>query len=305
MRTRIEPGAVVIGYHRIAEPEEDPLGLCTSPSRFERQLEIVRAETDPISVEALVDGLERGALPPRALCVTIDDGYLDALENAAPMLAAFDVPATVFAVSGLPGEVPWWERLAAIVTRGPTLPERIELSADGNRIAWEAGAPGSSRAAAVRALHRQLLDLPDPSREAALTRLGHLFDAPAIDSSAPRLLTTEELGRLAAVPGISIGSHSVTHPRLAALPEATQRSEAEGGRRRLGELLGQPPVAFSYPNGSCTTRTHRIVAEAGFSCGFTSASGVATPRGDRFAIPRFWVGGLSPEALTRLLRHWR
>ena len=305
LHSRIEPRALILGYHRVAAADPDLLGMCTPPDSFARQLEIVRTEANPISVDELVDGLARGSLPPRALCVTLDDGYFDALENAAPALVAAGVPATVFVVSGLVDVVPWWERLAAIVATAERIPRHIELPSEGKPIAWQSASDSPSRAEVVLGLQRELIDLDTPVRDCVLDELSGAIAPGATPPSGPRLLSRDELGRLAAQPGIAIGSHSATHPRLASLSESAQKAEIESSRHELEGALGRPPRAFSYPNGSCTSATHRLVEGAGFECAFTSATGVATPRGDRLALPRFWVGDLDDETLIRLLRHWR
>lgn len=45
--------------------------------------------------------------PP--VCVTFDDAFANLLEHAVPVLQEFDIPATIFAVSGNLGAMPRWE----------------------------------------------------------------------------------------------------------------------------------------------------------------------------------------------------
>lgn len=86
-------GARILGYHRIAG-ERDVLSV--RPERFRRQLELVRASgADTVSLEEALDRLDAGD-DRRAVVVTFDDGYLDNLEIAAPVLRELGIPATIF-----------------------------------------------------------------------------------------------------------------------------------------------------------------------------------------------------------------
>ena len=43
------------------------------------------------------------------ICVTFDDAFVNLLDNALPVLEQYGVPAVIFAVSGNPGERPFWK----------------------------------------------------------------------------------------------------------------------------------------------------------------------------------------------------
>ena len=86
--------------------------------RFAKILATVAANFSPISLCVARQGLVEGGLPPRALCVTFDDGYADNLLVAAPILKRFGIPATVFVASGyLDGRVMWNDRVIESVRR--------------------------------------------------------------------------------------------------------------------------------------------------------------------------------------------
>ena len=58
--------------------------------------------------EALAALFGDGALPPRAVVLTFDDGYRNFREHAFPILRQFGFPATVYLVSGLLGGRAEW-----------------------------------------------------------------------------------------------------------------------------------------------------------------------------------------------------
>ena len=90
---------IVLTYHRIAEPGVDPWRLSVSPERFAGQMEVLRQQARPVTLEELVSKrIDKGAKP--AVAVTFDDGYVNNLSAAKPILERLGVPATVFVCSG-------------------------------------------------------------------------------------------------------------------------------------------------------------------------------------------------------------
>ena len=97
---RATRGLPVLMYHAF---DEEELGdrFVISRRRFEAQmrvLSLLRYRVVPFEqvVEALHEG---GELPRRTVAITIDDGYLDNLEIAVPILRRRHFPATIFLVS--------------------------------------------------------------------------------------------------------------------------------------------------------------------------------------------------------------
>jgi glycosyltransferase involved in cell wall biosynthesis len=62
-----------------------------------------------------------------------------------------------------------------------------------------------------------------------------------------------------------IGAHTLTHPHLAEVDEATARAEIGGSKQRLEKITGRPVRSFCYPYGSYNDTTRAVVAEQGFA----------------------------------------
>lgn len=109
LRSRLVPGALILGYHRVDNVVCDPHSLCVSPEHFSEQMDVLSRIAHPISLNELVNGLNAGKLPRRAVVLTIDDGYADIWYRAYPILEQYEILATLFVVSGFLGRQFSWD----------------------------------------------------------------------------------------------------------------------------------------------------------------------------------------------------
>jgi peptidoglycan/xylan/chitin deacetylase (PgdA/CDA1 family) len=103
----------------------DPHRVFLPVETFVRQLDLLLARGSTfLDLDGYLAGLETGRWPKRAVLVTIDDGYVSTLTEAAPLLAARAVPAVVFALPGRLGGTSDWM---------PDAADNLLLDADGLR----------------------------------------------------------------------------------------------------------------------------------------------------------------------------
>lgn len=90
----------ILLYHRVNQ-HRDPLNLAVEPTRFERQLRLLkRLGYRTISMADLADALESNRKPSgKPVIISFDDGYLDFYTNAWPLLEKYNFGATVYLVS--------------------------------------------------------------------------------------------------------------------------------------------------------------------------------------------------------------
>lgn len=100
------------------------------------------------------------------------------------------------------------------------------------------------------------------------------------------LLTADQLGQLSAA-GIEIGSHGMTHVRLAGLPRERLAAEVGESRSILGELTGTATEGFCYPYGSFDDASREAVRAAGY--GYACAVS-PVEYDDRYLVPRAFIG---------------
>lgn len=102
-------------------------------------------------------------------------------------------------------------------------------------------------------------------------------------------LMSEEEMREWARQGMEVGSHTLSHARLSALPEPKVLEEIRGSRKELEQLLGEPVTAFCYPYGAENATVRDLARQAGYTNATTTAGGLARPDDDPFGLPRVMV----------------
>jgi peptidoglycan/xylan/chitin deacetylase (PgdA/CDA1 family) len=100
----------VLLYHGFGSRSlrDDPLGMFIPTDRFEEQLCFLTRHFHPLDLSGYLAGLEDERWPPRSFLLTIDDGYVSTLDQAAPLLARYQVPAVLFVSPGLLGHHSVW-----------------------------------------------------------------------------------------------------------------------------------------------------------------------------------------------------
>jgi len=94
-------GLRILLYHRVAD---DPDPLAISPARFREQMRfLASAGYRALDLMGALELLDRGAVPPRTIALTFDDGFADVRDHALPVLEACGFRATVFVATGVTG----------------------------------------------------------------------------------------------------------------------------------------------------------------------------------------------------------
>ncbi|HZO87541.1 MAG TPA: polysaccharide deacetylase family protein [Chthonomonadaceae bacterium] len=328
LRNRLAPGTLILRYHRVTDLPCDPYEQAVTPSHFAEHLEVLRKECCPLPLQDLLQAVQQGRVPRRAVAVTLDDGYADNLHNAKPLLERYAIPATVFVATGNLGTRRefWWDELERLLLHPGSLPPTLCLKARGRRYQWDLGAsadfgaedwhgyrrwrmfateetPGP-RPRLMRDLHALLRALPDAAQQEILQQVRDWAGVDATGRETHRALTPAELIRLADGGLVEIGGHTVTHPALPALLAQAQRDEIQQGKARLEEILGCPVVSFAYPQGDYGPETIAAVREAGFRCACTTCAEAVRRPCDPYLLPRVWPRDWDGDTFARHIRNW-
>ncbi|MCH7873212.1 MAG: polysaccharide deacetylase family protein, partial [Planctomycetes bacterium] len=246
---------LILLYHRVCSLDSDPLLLCVSPGHFAEHLDILRRQYHPISLRELVDAIRDDAVPRDSVVVTFDDGYLDNLEQAKPLLERFDIPATVFVASGYVGGQRefWWDELDRLLLQAGDLPKSLRVRINGTvceqfmgedaldsaaslrkRRAWNVEQDDLSlREGLFRRLQTELRTLDDACRQRVLSELITWAGTKPEPRGSHRAMSTDDLLELTAGGLVEVGGHTVTHPVLSTLRRSAQRDEIASGKTKL------------------------------------------------------------------------
>ncbi|MDZ7803471.1 polysaccharide deacetylase family protein [Thiohalophilus sp.] len=291
----------ILIYHRVL-PRPDPM-LPGDPdaATFRWQMQTVARLFNVLPLSGAVERLASGSLPPRAACITFDDGYADNAEVALPILRALDLPATFFVAAGyLDGGMMFNDRVIETVRR---LPEgEVDLGAVD--MAPQSISSISDRIALAMQVIKQIKHLDPAERDEKVQALVELNN-----DTLPRdlMMRSAQLQELADA-GMTIGGHTLSHPILARISDARARQEIAAGRETLESILRQPVKLFAYPNGKpgqdYAAQHVSMVRECGFDAAVSTAWGVSTRHHDPYQLARFTPWDHTPLRFgARLVRN--
>ncbi|MBE0564731.1 MAG: polysaccharide deacetylase family protein [Krumholzibacteria bacterium] len=298
---------VVLMYHDLRADDDFPNWLRVPVSVFDRQLAWlgrVGRFIGPADLE------RRHELQPGVLhfLLTFDDGYVNNLTLARPLLAKHRAPALFFVSTGpMQSQEPFWSDVVVTAVQGAGLAE-LDLQEWGlGSFRFRTGDP-AARWEDVQALLVALKARGNEDDPVVAGVLEHLRQrhAGVLERHLPRFrpLRPEEVTALAADPWCSVGSHSHRHALLPLLGDAELQDNLARSRRVLEGLVGGEVRGLAYPNGDWDERVEAAAAAAGYRRGFTIRPGLVTDACPPLRTPRMGVAGVGPEWILgyRLVR---
>ena len=295
VRPLVRGADTILTLHRFDEPGRGIRGQ--DPRALRADLAYLRKHRyELVSVGDVVDRfIERPANGSAAIAFTVDDGYYDWFEVAAPIFAEFDCPVTVFLATGfIDGDLwNWWDQVEYLVES--TAHTSLRISGDAEW-AYEWSTPAERQRAATQLVHR-LERIPTARKLELIAVMGALLEVPLPRYAPPRYapMTWDQV-RSAARHGATFGPHTVTHPILAQSTDAECRFEIEESWRRVRQETDAVVSVFAYPNGqphAVTMREAAEVARAGMVGAVTTRQRYverAAPRAEplaQYLVPRF------------------
>jgi peptidoglycan/xylan/chitin deacetylase (PgdA/CDA1 family) len=254
-------------------------------------MQLLRRTFNPLTAEQFATALAAGKLPPRACIVTFDDGWLDNLEHALPILRECSVPAVLFVATDYIGTERcfWQETLARALFAAAEAPERSTgLFAElGNERVPQL--PATERKVAIRRLIDQWKSWPQEQIDALLGRVQASLQSwgIAVPATHPdRFLSWQQVNELQASGLVTIGSHCRTHTPLTKLQSASVTEELQSSRRIIREHAGTDPLDMAYPNGDHDTSIAQAVAACGYRTAYTTVRGHVDPTANAFTLRR-------------------
>lgn len=236
-----------------------------------------------ISLDYLLAHFEECIGRRRNMVMTLDDGYRDNLEYAAPVFRQLNVPYTIYIANSFPNGTAdlWWYTIIKLLELHRTIDapcgnDRITLSFDRPKEALNT----------FKACYERL---DRSGQQECMAELGARYPLPP--DTARLWLTWDEIRELADDELCTIGCHTVNHLSLATLGREEARNEMFCSKRELEERIGRPVRHLAYPygkKGDASVREVELASACGFSSAVTTRIGNVQPghRGHLLQLPR-------------------
>lgn len=283
----------VLYYHRIIDLREDLNQLCVTPAKFEQQMRYLKRNYEILRFE---DEWEVG--DEDGVVITFDDGYLDNLLYALPILEELEIPATIFVSTGTLEENRelWWDELEKLILDEGNDLKTISIKDEKYGCKWDIDTY-ELKLNCYHAIHYLMKNYINADIRNQWFK--QLREQRKIDGSARNLYRTldrESCMELAKSKYIAIGAHTVSHPSLARLSAAEQRTEIVNSKTYLESILNRKIEVFSYPFGAKGVDYGDDTIQICKSVGIRKAAST---------IPGIWTAGCSDCEIPRnVVRNW-
>jgi peptidoglycan/xylan/chitin deacetylase (PgdA/CDA1 family) len=245
-----------------------------STAHFRKILLYIRKHYRVVSLEELKASDEKGLI-----AITFDDGLINNLRHAAPVLAECGLPATFFVCTPrLHGNVRLWPDELSFLLKN--ISDQFEFQ-------------GKTFIRKYRNHFREVeteTKLEDVLLRSAQPEINQLLEhlrkqvRPAVlneqNEDFWRVMKGEEVKLLAAMPGVAIGSHGISHRNLTLISEEELQEELTESKKYLSAAAGNDVVMLAWPFGQCNAATCDYASKAGF----TLQAGVIHTEGDIAAL---------------------
>ncbi len=277
---------MILAYHGIRDIVAsnypfDAGMVSASSEQFDLQMNFIKKNFDVISFEDLMKCRNgKISLPKRPMIVTFDDGFSDNYQNAFPILKKYNLPATIFLVSGFVGtrEIFWWEKVSYYLKH-----EKDFFVAWGD---WGCMLPKKEAQTQTWVLN-YFKDLTEDERSHLLAKMAERFlIEESSDFSLIRPLQWNEVLEMS-LNGIEFGSHTVTHPLLSQVSKEKLRFELRESKKEIEQKIKKEVIVLAYPDGRTINYNDEVVLavkEAGYAFGIT----YNTPRADNSRSCNDW-----------------
>jgi peptidoglycan/xylan/chitin deacetylase (PgdA/CDA1 family) len=266
----------VISYHRVVEDLEESSQSSISPMlistrMFEQHLDWVGRHYEFVELDEIGSRLETGMGFTRpTAAVTFDDGYSDVYHNAFPLLFKKGIPAAVFVVTGLVGtqQLHIHDKLylllkSAFLNARHTSRQVVELLRHADIVTPQLETIGRMQPDAFSVMAALLDGATQTQVNCMIQVLDTRFGVGYGRHDGLSSLSWEMLEEMQSA-GMTIGSHTRSHPLLTNESREKVIEETTRSRRDLEDRLCVKVQHFAYPDGRHNADITAAVAAAGY-----------------------------------------
>jgi peptidoglycan/xylan/chitin deacetylase (PgdA/CDA1 family) len=326
IKSRLANKGAILMYHQVTNLPCDPWELSVRPENFEEHLLLLKKHYKVVPLTEMLARLNTIRSGKRLIAITFDDGYLDNLQVAAPLLRKYNLPATFFITTGLLGtdQLFWWDELAHILLLQEQLPEVIKLCMDD----WEFNFELVNDAILTDVCKREISEwrafqsfpnrrtelyftvwtalktMSIDKRAQALAQLRMQIGIESLFPGPSQIMNSEQLKKLAVDPLFEIGGHTVNHPALAVLPYHDQYTEVVKGIETLENHIDVEITSFAFPYGNYNTDTLDVVHDTKIEHAVTTEERTVSRLTNAIEMPRYQIKNWDGKQFFDRLHTW-
>lgn len=295
-----EGRGLIMTLHRVEPAAHKPFApnalLSITPEFLNTVIEVAQSQNmQPIAVCDIKDYLASGNTQP-FIAFTLDDGYRNNRDHAAPIFRKHNVPYTIFVSKGLSerSHTMWWETAETVIRQKDVL----TLDIDGQTFEFSARSMAEKHKT-FSDFAELLLNMPE---DRVVTALNETAKAQGISAQAiteDLIMDRKELIALNEEPLCHLAPHTVSHINLAKTSPERLQEEITQSFDYIQELTGQTPTSkvFSYPYGkpfATSEAVYQAAHNAGMDYGVVTSPGSVSGSAeglDWMRLPRISVNG--------------
>ncbi|MCP4671240.1 MAG: polysaccharide deacetylase family protein [Desulfobacula sp.] len=276
----------IIAYHRIVEAPNaffPEMGI----DQFERQIRHLTMNYNIIHVDELIQRIIQKKSLKNRVAITFDDGFVDNYTNAYPILKKYNVPATIFLISGCieTNEPPWFIKFRHAFKK--TKKQELNILLGDQRFQLKL-CDMKNRLNSSNKIMAFLQTSPNDERKEYFDFILRELAYEDFSSLGNMMLSWEQIKEMSDN-GIHFGAHTHTHPILSSLSLVEAEKEIRQSKEIIEKKLGKKVKGFAYPVGKKNHINKELVPifmKHGFQYSVTTSKNPINYKSNPFLLSR-------------------
>ncbi len=227
----------------------------------------------------------------KQITISFDDGYLNNLTYAIPILKKYNVPTTFFVCgvsvtnkeylmwTDLVALCRYWERSDALVLNSISFKKKHKYSI----INEENGLDGYTY------LKMESLEVRNKVFNELMINYNVRERIQEVDSSYWKLLDGDQILEISKDPLFEIASHGMMHHNLAYIDSDTAKFDIENSKKVIDSVNKKDTISFSFPDGNYNSEVKQYCKSAGFKHLLAVDYKLKEDINDLSILPRFGI----------------
>ena len=271
--------------------------LSINANIFDKQIKYMSENFKIIDSYDLLNFDKIQSIKQKKIIITFDDGYLDNLINALPILKKYNAKATIFITTNFinDNETPWWDRLWII------LKKKDEFFFNEEKFSFLS--KGDNRIRLFNYLKEKFFLLKKNAQKDLFNQILTENKIELTITSKQNFLNEEDIKKVSSEKLFRIGSHTHNHQNLNLLNNEEKKEEILTSKEILENIIKKEVDLFAYPYGvksAYQKEDFKILKENNIKLAFTTNFDNYKIQSDSpFLIPRMGLGNTNNNKSIR------